>query len=124
MSWPVLGLSIDLPGDMVPTPWYKLGPSFRNYLAICGAIALVTLLAVLWAVYLRKRKRRHSRRPHSNDRREGAPPAQQDQQGEPAAGKRRRWRRRRRDHRPRNPTLAETGGLPPLREERPPEPFP
>jgi hypothetical protein len=34
---------------------------------------------------------------------------------------RRKWRRRRRDHRPRNPTLAETGGLPPIRQPRPPE---
>lgn len=30
-------------------------------------------------------------------------------------------RRRRREHRPRNPTLAETGGLPPPRPEPPPQ---
>ena len=31
-----------------------------------------------------------------------------------------RHRRRRREHRSRNPTLAETGGLPPIRGEKPP----
>jgi hypothetical protein len=31
----------------------------------------------------------------------------------------RRRRRRRREHRPRNPTLAETGGLPPVRNQPP-----
>jgi hypothetical protein len=36
--------------------------------------------------------------------------------------RRRRRRRRRREHRPRNPTLAETGGLPPIRTEAPPGP--
>jgi hypothetical protein len=33
-------------------------------------------------------------------------------------------RKRLRSHRPRNPTLAETGGLPPLRDEGPPPPPP
>ena len=35
--------------------------------------------------------------------------------------KRRRRRRSHHRHRPRNPTLAETGGLPPIRPEDPPE---
>ena len=36
--------------------------------------------------------------------------------------KRRRHKRRRRDHRKRNPTLFETGGLPPKKEDDPGEP--
>jgi hypothetical protein len=36
--------------------------------------------------------------------------------------KRRRNKRRRRDHRKRNPTLSETGGLPPKKEDDPGEP--
>jgi hypothetical protein len=36
--------------------------------------------------------------------------------------KRRRHKRRRRDHRKRNPTLSETGGLPPKKEDDPGEP--
>ncbi len=40
---------------------------------------------------------------------------------DPKEDKRERKRRRRREHRPRNPTLAETGGLPPIRTERPPD---
>ena len=38
--------------------------------------------------------------------------------------KRRRHKRRRRDHRKRNPTLSETGGLPPKKEDDPGEPEP
>jgi hypothetical protein len=38
--------------------------------------------------------------------------------------RRKRRHRRRREHRPRNPTLAETGGLPPVRTGRPPDPYP
>jgi hypothetical protein len=36
--------------------------------------------------------------------------------------KRRRHKRRRRDHRKRNPTLSETGGLPPKNDDTPGEP--
>jgi hypothetical protein len=43
------------------------------------------------------------------------------EKGDPAFAMphRRKLRRRRRDHRPRNPTLAETGGLPPIRPDGP-----
>ncbi len=40
-----------------------------------------------------------------------------DSEGDGARSGRRRVRRRRRDHRPRNPSLAEAGGLPPVRPE-------
>ncbi|MBM3821298.1 MAG: hypothetical protein FJ404_00145 [Verrucomicrobia bacterium] len=38
------------------------------------------------------------------------------ERGEVVTRRRRKRRRQRRDHRPRNPTLAETGGLPPLKD--------
>ena len=36
--------------------------------------------------------------------------------------KRKKWRKPRRAHRPLNPTLAQTGGLPPIRDENTPLP--
>jgi hypothetical protein len=113
--------------NLVPKPRYTLGPSTRNYLIVFGAVCVVTVLAVVWAVYLRKRRRRrsgHHGYHHSSESQRGRITSSRQDQSEPVTGTRRRWRRRRRPHRPRNPTLAETGGLPPVREERPPEPFP
>ncbi|MCX8107768.1 MAG: hypothetical protein N3G20_03080, partial [Verrucomicrobiae bacterium] len=47
-----------------------------------------------------------------------------DSGAEDFSHRRHRRRRRRREHRPRNPTLAETGGLPPPRQtdQLPPSP--
>ncbi len=86
----------------------------NDFLLLMGAVAFLTLLFLVWAVFIRKRKQdladwrlqesRHSSSHHSD-----------------GSGHRRR-RRRRREHRPRNPTLAETGGLPPARTEPPQAP--
>lgn len=78
---------------------------------ICGAL-------VLWARYLRNRRRRvtggekvYRSSSHS------APSAEEGEM-------RRRYKRRvrRRDHRVRNPTLSEVGGLPPARTQEPADP--
>jgi|SRR6185503_606612 len=86
-------------------------------LIIMIGLALGLILLLFTRIYMRKSKeRRHERQTdpprtvlHEDDEEEGHP------------GRRRRHRRRRhrRDHRLRNPTLAETGGLPP---PKPPEP--
>lgn len=74
----------------------------------------ILFVALIWAVFFR--------RPRTG-RQRGTILEETD--GEPASGGgRRRRRRRRRDHRPRNPTLAETGGLPPARVGEPPPPIP
>lgn len=62
----------------------------------------------------------HASRDHDEDLDADEPG--DEAQGEGLERRRRRRRRRRRDHRPRNPTLAETGGLPPIRTEAPPGP--
>ena len=85
------------------------------------AVLLAMTLALFFCAYVMYRKRRHglSRSPYP-------PSLTKNEVGEkagatPAARRRRKWRRRRREHRPRNPTLAETGGLPPIRsEDQPP----
>jgi len=79
-----------------------------EYLIYCGAITVVALGIFYWAVAVRKpRKRKHRHHWRSGSRKNSAP--------ENPAGDASR-RRRRRAELPRNPTLAETRGLPPLRD--------
>lgn|GEM_PF-770052 len=99
----------------------------------------VVLVLLIWWRYSRRsgRKSRHHHRPaivqnslkshpDSRARDEGSDEDDEDGEGDgtkgDSGGQRVRKRRRRRGHRPRNPTLAETGGLPPVRppESRPP----
>jgi hypothetical protein len=119
-------------GQMAMIHWRDIArrwsesPAARERIIILGALALVSLLIVIWAVFFRPREgksktRRHASR-HARER-AGAPSAPvAGEDGESGSGKRRKWRRRRREHRPMNPTLAQTGGLPPIRsEDRPPQ---
>jgi len=95
------------------------GLVFMNILAILATGVALGLVLLLWArFYVRKRKpRRHHR--HHDQRAESMPASIPDGDDEIPAqdGHRHRKRRRRRDHRPRNPTLGETGGLPPPKAE-------
>jgi len=117
-----------LPMDLVSEPWKKMDAATRDVLIILGSVAVVSLLALTWAVAFRKRRHHHPRRHsqhHSHDR--SKPPEPIDEEitpSEPGSERRRHRHRRRREHRPRNPTLAETGGLPPIRTERPHDPCP
>ena len=108
-----------------PLAWWRLSnPAFREWLIILGAIGLVTLLVLVWAAFIRrKRRRRHSHHHHhhQSDRPAELPAASQKEDVAAPPEKRRRRRHSRHRHRPRNPTLAETGGLPPIRSENPPE---
>jgi FtsZ-interacting cell division protein ZipA len=108
-----------------PLAWWRLtNPAFRERLIIFGAIGLVTLLVLLWAAFIRsKRRRRHSHhhRHHHTQRPAEVPAASQNEDVPASPEKRRRRRHSHHGHRPRNPTLAETGGLPPIRSESPPE---
>ncbi|MCP5519658.1 MAG: hypothetical protein H7A45_20655 [Verrucomicrobiales bacterium] len=134
-------------GDPVIPTAPRLGFEFL----IQTAVGLALFGALLfWAKYLRrkkhKRKRRHrshrQQRPSIADAATGSdtphhpgppPESREDSPDSPApvadpelesSGHHRRHRRRRprREHRPRNPTLAETGGLPPRREPGQPPP--
>jgi hypothetical protein len=74
----------------------------RDVLLLVAIAIFVALVAVLWAVFFRKRAKKSANRDLQD-----AVPAQK-----------KLWRRRkRRERRPRNPTRAELGGLPPPREE-------
>jgi hypothetical protein len=102
--------------DEALDPWRSLSAATRDALIIGGAFTLVIATVFLWAVYVRKPKRRHHshHRPHRSA-------SDDSSNGSGQSPGRRKWRRPRREHRPRNPTLAETGGLPPARNEAPPD---
>ncbi len=82
---------------------------FYEIAIILSAVVLLTMGFIFWAVFIRKTKRKSRELTTKNV------PLVVDEDGS-----RRRTKIRRRDHRPRNPTLAETGGLPPLKDNPPP----
>lgn len=107
-----------------PLAWWRLSnPAFRERLIIFGAIGLVTLLLLVWAAFVRsRRRRRHSHHHHHHHAQKPTEvPGASQNEDVPAPSEKRRRRHSRHRHRPRNPTLAETGGLPPIRQENPPE---
>src|SRR6266404_5286157 len=105
--------------EYVVATWRKMEPGTREGLLVFTALVLVILLSVIWAVYFRKPRRRHHRHYHAEPSTREAPA--REPEDDSLSPKSRRTRRRRREHRPRNPTLAETGGLPPARSEVPPD---
>lgn len=102
--------------------WNNMSAATREVILTVSVLALVTLLILIWAAFVRG-KGRPQHQSHSRQLESGRNPATRDSP-ETTLGTRTRHRRRRRKHRPLNPTLAETGGLPPVRAERPPEPAP
>jgi hypothetical protein len=113
------------PQDVIMS-WKKMEPGAREGLLVAGALLVVIFLSLVWAVFIRKPSRRKHHRHHRHSHSGSPAPAQATAGGDPTpatgSSRRRRWRRRRREHRPRNPTLSETGGLPPFRSEGPPPP--
>ena len=113
--------------DDVLAHWRNLSAGSREKLIVVGALAVVSLWVAVWALFVRKSRRRLHRHHHGHHASE---PSLKDAAAAPSGDaasperKRLKWRRPRRDHRPRNPTLAETGGLPPAREGEPPEILP
>jgi hypothetical protein len=121
---PLLAQTI-LPTDVLPTGWHWMGLTLKELLVLLGAVAWVTVMLFVWAVYFRKKPRRHSHHHRHHSGAEESAPVSVEESDVGESGRRyRRKRRRRRDHRPRNPTLAETGGLPPLRTQPPQDPLP
>ena len=122
---------VNISFDEAFSGWKKMSSGMREFLTIAGAISLVTLIMFVWAIFIRKRgKRRRAQSQKPSQPRTLAQAAATP--GQNGAGnlvpkqqhRRHRRRRRRREHRPRNPTLADTGGLPPIRSEGPIDPIP
>ncbi len=100
--------------------WRLVNTATREYIAVFGSVTVLATLALIWAVYFRKRKRRR-RREHRAPNGWGMNPVNESPVTIVPSSMKHRKRHRRREHRPRNPTLAETGGMPPVRTDNSPD---
>jgi hypothetical protein len=94
--------------------WRQVNTSTRQYVVFFGSVTALAVVALIWATCFRKTKRRH-RLEHRAPNGWGKNPKTEEPLLVVTTSSRRR--KRRREHRPRNPTLAETGGMPPLRTD-------
>jgi hypothetical protein len=102
------------PGSDLPSPAAGSSQELLVVLiAVAGAGLLVLGALTLWLKGRRSRHRHHRR----HTRPETLANAVEQTEEPDELPQRHRRRRRRREHRPRNPTLAETGGLPPPRPQ-------
>jgi len=104
-------------------PAGQLSPAWVDFFIVLGVILLVTLGLMFWALVFstkaRHRRHRHRHHHHRENYREKFRKNAADIK-ELIQPHRHHHRHK---HRPTNPTLAETGGLPPIREqEKPPLP--
>ena len=106
--------------QILPEMPSRISPALWDMLLV-GGVALA-LTAVIFAVVALTRRRQRRHRPRArhgpeilrNTEAHLHEAEEKSAQTDEEAGSRRR--RRRRDHRPRNPTLSEAGGLPPARD--------
>ena len=96
----------------------KPGPGRNGLDLLFAAVGVIVLLFLIWAVFIRKRKDERARRySYGSSTRSSGAGSCEGSDSSVKSGKRRRRRRRHRL----NPTLAETGGLPPPRTDLPSE---
>jgi len=123
LLWLPLSLGIARAQDMFSGPparsgssgWGRVPGLSQDMLVVLGTGAILLLLLLVWARFLRKKPHSHSMSSPGNTRKlvggDGSDHGHRQ---------RHRRKRRRREHRSLNPTLAETGGLPPPRPESQP----
>jgi hypothetical protein len=110
----------DLQQQLPPQQASELfGFRVRDILLLLGVIAIIALSLYVFA-YLTRRKRRR-RISRSGPEMWGADRHAQSERPEGRVRLRKK-RRKHPDFRPRNPTLGETGGLPPVRPDEPAQP--
>jgi hypothetical protein len=102
---------IDVQDNLLPN-LHKGGLSRSGLAVLFAACAIVTFVLLFWAVFIRKKPDESSRR-YSYPSKDSKSRESSDR----AVARPGRRGRRRRKRRSRNPTLAETGGLPPIRSE-------
>lgn len=120
-NFPLLLAAVD--SEDFAGAWHNPSGSTKQYLVMLGAMAVVAAALLIWAAYFRKR-RRHSHHHHHHHHSSTPASGPVPNATESISNQHKRRRRRRREHRPRNPTLAETGGLPPIRLDKPSGPVP
>ena len=95
-----------------------MGSKLFELAAMFGAVLLAVIIGTTWAVlYSKKRKRRPHRQKHQEQPGYVSKTTAKVAESEEEIKVRKKWRYQRRPHRPLNPTLAQTRGLPPLRDE-------
>jgi hypothetical protein len=89
--------------------------TLREILLVLVCLGTLSFGLLLWAAFIRKRKRHSSGHSHHISK-----TAAVGEKGSEPRKRRHRHRRRRSSNYPQNPTLAQTGGLPPVRRDEPP----
>ena len=107
----------DAPPVLPVEPGKPSGAGLGDILMVAGVVVALALLLFIWVYFFKKKNRRHYTE-------SGAKVLYKAEKGELDGSKRRRRHRRPNhpDNLPRNPTLAEAGGLPPIRPDEPVEP--
>jgi len=99
--------------------WNSMGSGTRDAIIITGAAIFLTLILFWWALFIRLPKRQSKAFGGEQRRERGFLVTNEESEKHRSRrswfGSRRRKHRRTKRHR--NPTLAETGGLPPIRDE-------
>lgn len=99
-------------------PSLRLGPEaawwFYDMLILFGALGLLTVGLILSVKYGRREKPKRRHKSKSSSTSDSLRVMEVEDRGRHR--RRRKYRKRRHDHRPRNPTRAETGGLPPIQD--------
>ena len=106
---PILAAA-DLEIELGPTSTVS-GRVASDMVLIVGLAVLLFVTVIVWAVFIRGPRKHPS---EDNSPRLNTPKATVSEDG--TERRRKKKRTRRRDHRQRNPTLSQTGGLPPPRE--------
>jgi hypothetical protein len=90
--------------------------AFNSTSFFCALIIILVLTVFIWAAFLRKPSGRRAARHHwKSDKTETS---DKNAMGPDSPPKARRRHKRRRPRKPLNPTLAETRGLPPVRDKQ------
>jgi hypothetical protein len=106
--WFIMLAQVDT-DDFLPVQSKFANSRFWEFVLLLGSLALVAIIVAFWAIFNSNRGKPHKhRRKHSHRR---------DSRKNPGGGVRR-------PQRPMNPTLAQTRGLPPVRDPNTPPPFP
>ena len=101
----------------------KMPAGLMDFFILLGVILLVVLIVLFWAYAIRKRK--NPMRKHHHHHRKGVREQFKQNAGDIKELIRQRRHGHHHEQRPLNPTLAQTGGLPPLREtDKPSQPPP
>lgn len=115
---PIFAAAVNNPFDQLPVqpaPRTLLGMRVSDMMILIGIALLLALALLLWAVFIRKPRRESSERVYNSRQ-------YVEEREDGTIRKRKKRKRHRRDHRGRNPTLAEVGGLPPLKSDSTPPP--